>query len=158
MAGLKVEINGAESIVKNLQQIKNEDRLVNAIKKACEVVKGRAKLRCPVDEGRLRNSIDTLSVKTEGNKVTGRVGTSVEYAAFVEFGTGSKGSGTYPYPTQVNLSYTDKSWTYTPDGGETFYKTNGHVAQPFLMPALLESKSSINKIVSEAMASGAKKG
>jgi hypothetical protein len=47
---------------------------------------GSAKHRCPVDTGRLRGSI-THRVEQEENAVVGVVGTNVEYAPYVEFGT-----------------------------------------------------------------------
>jgi len=45
------------------------------------------KIRTPVDTGRLRNSIHIESIKTEGDMWEGEVGTDVEYASFVEYGT-----------------------------------------------------------------------
>lgn len=41
---------------------------------------------CPVDTGRLRASI-THEIEPTGLHITGRVGTNVEYAPFVELGT-----------------------------------------------------------------------
>jgi HK97 gp10 family phage protein len=46
------------------------------------VAEGYAKRLCPVDTGNLRNSI---THSTDGN--TEYIGTNVEYAAYVEFGT-----------------------------------------------------------------------
>lgn len=49
-------------------------------------IQRKAKQKCPVDTGRLRSSIDTaLDVSEEGIAVL--VGTNVEYAPYVEFGT-----------------------------------------------------------------------
>lgn len=45
-----------------------------------------AKRRCPVDTGRLRSSI-TSDVVAEEGALVGVVGTNVEYAPYVEFGT-----------------------------------------------------------------------
>lgn len=45
-----------------------------------------AKLYCPVDTGRLRASIATLLVQGDAG-LEAWVGTNVEYAIFVEFGT-----------------------------------------------------------------------
>lgn len=52
------------------------------------VAKGEryAKERTPVDTGRLRSSISG-QVEGTGTGVRGRVGTNVEYAPYVEFGT-----------------------------------------------------------------------
>lgn len=62
------------------------DELDNALEVALEEIgltaEGFAKKKCPVDTGRLRNSISHAS--TEG---TAYVGTNVEYAVYVEMGT-----------------------------------------------------------------------
>jgi len=47
----------------------------------------QVKIRTPVDTGRLRNSIHVESVNTDGEVWEGIVGTDVEYAPFVEYGT-----------------------------------------------------------------------
>ena len=61
------------------------DALPDAVEKALEAIglqcEGYAQLNCPVDTGRLRNSI---THQVEGD--TAYVGTNVEYAPFVEFG------------------------------------------------------------------------
>jgi len=49
-------------------------------------VHNRAKQLCPVDTGRLRSSI-SWRLERVGGTVVGVVGTNVEYAPYVEFGT-----------------------------------------------------------------------
>lgn len=56
-----------------------------ALEKCGLVAEGYAKRLCPVDTGRLRNSITHTTV-SEGETVT-YVGTNVEYAPYVELGT-----------------------------------------------------------------------
>lgn len=58
-----------------------KERIDRAMEKIGQRAVGYAKLMCPVDTGRLRNSI-THAVGT--NEVT--VGTNVEYAIYVELG------------------------------------------------------------------------
>ena len=94
------------------------------IAKALEDIGGMmeryAKLLCPVDTGRLRNSI---SHQVEGNTVA--VGTNVEYAPYLEFGTGQFAeNGGRPTP-----------WRYQDDKGE-WHTTRGNKPQPFLRPAV----------------------
>lgn len=56
---------------------------IGAIMGACgKIAEGETKKLCPVDTGRLRNSI-TYDVAEDGKSV--RVGTNVEYAKYVEF-------------------------------------------------------------------------
>lgn len=65
---------------------------MDAIGAACE---GFAKMKCPVDTGRLRNSI--THQLAEGGKAV-QVGTNVEYAKFVELGTSRMGARPYLKP------------------------------------------------------------
>lgn len=63
-----------------------QDAVEDAITKALEEIgltaEGFAKKKCPVDTGRLRNSISHASTED-----TAYVGTNVEYAVYVEMGT-----------------------------------------------------------------------
>lgn len=56
------------------------------IAKTAVKVETKAKRLCPVDTGRLRSSI-THEVGMLGKTVIARVGTNVDYAVHVEFGT-----------------------------------------------------------------------
>ena len=59
-----------------------------AVKSVCLYMEGLAKRNCPVDTGNLRNSLTTVMDSMPSDDPTlGFVGTNVEYAAFVEFGT-----------------------------------------------------------------------
>jgi HK97 gp10 family phage protein len=49
-------------------------------------VQNEARRRAPVDTGRLRSSI-TFTLDTDRRGLVARVGTNVDYAAHVEFGT-----------------------------------------------------------------------
>ena len=72
-----------------------EAELNSAIAKALTMIgqqaEGYAKLICPVDTGRLRNSI-TNAIDTEANAVY--IGTNVEYGPYVELGTSRR----HPHP------------------------------------------------------------
>lgn len=58
-----------------------------AVKRVCLVIERTAKQHAPVDTGNLRRSISTEIEPATGEKATGRVGTGVHYAPYVEFGT-----------------------------------------------------------------------
>jgi HK97 gp10 family phage protein len=60
-------------------------------------IEAGAKRRCPVDTGRLRSSI-THEIGISGRSVEARVGTNVEYAAYVELGTRRTPSQPYLRP------------------------------------------------------------
>jgi len=112
-------------------EIKNFEKLLNALSKKVDVKEimqkwsknlcARAKELCPVDTGKLRNSI---KYHTTEDKIY--VYTDVYYAPFVEFGTGRRGDGSYP----INLGF-------------NYGKINGQVAQPFMYPALMSTKDEI---------------
>ena len=72
-----------------------EAALNSAIAKALTMIgqqaEGYAKAICPVDTGRLRNSI-TNAIDTEANAVF--IGTNVEYGPYVELGTSRR----HPHP------------------------------------------------------------
>ncbi len=120
--------------------------LRDTMNKATQLVHGQAKALAPVDKGQLAGSIH-MQVKDTGKAVEGRVYTNVEYAAYVEFGTGIKGNGTYPYQVEgLNLTYKDKGWAYyDEDKGEWIY-TKGQKAQPYMYPALKENERTIKQM------------
>lgn len=70
----------------HIPEIKDAAR--NAVERALEAVglqaEGYAKMLCPVDTGNLRNSITHT---TEPSDRSAYIGTNVEYAPYVEYGT-----------------------------------------------------------------------
>lgn len=62
--------------------VKSEEELQEVLDKAAAVCEAEAKQDCPVDTGNLRGSIHT-----EKGHLENIVGTDVEYAPYVEFGT-----------------------------------------------------------------------
>ena len=148
-----ITIKGIDVLTQKFNNISNTKNVEEAINKATLLVHAHAKALAPVDTGNLAGSIHPKVIK-QGRTIKGKVYTNLSYAPYVEFGTGSKGNGTYPYAGEVDvkLSYTSKeSWVYTPDGGETFYRTSGQVAQPYMYPALKKNEKKIKKMISEAL-------
>lgn len=111
--------------------------LKKSVNKQINFVKGEAKLLCPVDSGRLKNSI-TGVVKDTSTGISGTVSTNVEYAPYVEFGTGQKGENS-PSPPKYE--------------GELGYRSdwNGQPAQPFIYPALKNNEEKVIKSVKEEL-------
>ena len=108
-----------------------DNYLKQAMAEACSVVQSAAREKCPSDTGNLRRSID-FEVEDDGSE--GCVYSNVEYAPYVEMGTGiysSKGNGrTTP-------------WRY--EGSHGWVTTKGNEPQPFLEPAAQEKQSEIVK-------------
>jgi len=125
-----------DSIIVKLDNLANVS-ISEALEKACLVVENSAKMKAPVDSGNLRNSITHV---VQGNE--GIVGTNVEYAPYVEFGTGlfsSLGDGRKDVP-----------WRYQSADG-SWHTTSGQQPQPYLQPALLENKKTIEKMFNKAL-------
>lgn len=144
-----IVIKGINSLTKRLDNIADTKKVKETMTTATLLVHGQAKALAPVDTGNLAGSIHP-KVTTGRKEIIGKVFTNLNYAPYVEFGTGSKGSGTYPNK-DIKLSYRSTPWVYTPDGGETFYRTEGQVAQPFMYPALKRNEKKINKMFKEAL-------
>ncbi len=65
--------------------------------KAVMLVEGDAKRLAPVDTGRLRSSIAGI-VETAPESITGIIGTDVEYAHYLEFGTSRMPGHAFLFP------------------------------------------------------------
>lgn len=111
-----------------------------AISKALEAVglsaEGHAKEKCPVDTGNLRNSITHVVDDTDVY-----IGTNVEYAAYVELGTGVH----YPGGRQGG-------WVYVDDEGKGHF-TMGQKPQPFLKPAATDHREEYKRLFESALKS-----
>ena len=116
-----------------LSALKRESR--KAMNKATTMVHGSAENLAPVDTGELAGSIH-MEVKKLPTGWQGRVYTNLEYAMYVEFGTGNKGDGSYPYKIDgVTLAY-KQDWA-------------GMKAQPYMYPALKKNEKRIRKLFKE---------
>jgi HK97 gp10 family phage protein len=147
----KVTIKGIDSLTKRFNNIANME-LKTAMNKATEIVHGQAKMLVPPNgTGNLAGSIH-MQVKDTGNELQGRVYTNLEYAPYVEFGTGVTGNGTYPYKIEgFTPVYKDKGWAYyDEDKGEWIY-TKGQKAQPYMYPALNMHKKTIKRILKDGI-------
>jgi len=135
-----MSIQGLNSLMRKLDQLGgNSGKAVKAgIRKGTLLVQGDAKELAPVaaqDGGRLRQSI-TANVVDKSGKIEGKVSTNVEYAAYVEFGTGQRGEASpSPPKSDQNLDYR-QDWA-------------GMEAQPYLYPALKHNEGKVKKIVAE---------
>lgn len=78
--------------------------IVRALEKIGLVAEGYAKLACPVDTGRLRNSITHTMDKSYAY-----IGTNVEYAPYVELGTVNTPAQPYLKPAATEHSETYKN-------------------------------------------------
>lgn len=134
-----------ENLDKLISKLEKLDNVNQAMVQACILVENEAKIKCPVDNGLLRNSI-THYIEDNPNELVGVVGTNVEYAPYVEFGTGiysSLGNGR------------QDRWKYKDAKGE-WHSTIGQHPQPYLQPALEENRRKIEKMFKEQIKKGVK--
>ena len=84
---MKLEIkitSDAEKILREFNKTETVEKDVSKlIKDTLYNIERDAKKKCPVDTGRLRGSVTTNIIST----YSGEVGTNVEYAEYVEYGT-----------------------------------------------------------------------
>lgn len=107
-------------------------KLFAKVQRSQAVVVEEAKGICPSVTGELHDSIMAGEIVNDGQRIIGPVLATAPHAAFVEFGTGIRGAGTYPYPLpQEGVPFTG-SWVYD-------FRNQGWIgmpAQPYLRPAL----------------------
>lgn len=134
-----------ENLDKLISKLEKLDDVNQAMEQACILVENEAKIKCPVDNGLLRNSI-THYIEDNPDELVGVVGTNVEYAPYVEFGTGiysSLGNGR------------QDRWKYKDAKGE-WHSTIGQHPQPYLQPTLEENRRKIEKMFKEQVKKGVK--
>ncbi len=127
-------------------------QILDRLEIAGEFVEGQAKLKLrnqkAVDEGTLMGSIN-YKVNKKDLSVT--IGTRVEYAPYVEFGTGEfaeSGNGRKGGWFYVTDRKHDKGlFIRETEDGKFLYFTKGMKPRPFLKPALEENKPEIKRIL-----------
>lgn len=133
---MSIEFKGLDKILDELEEVVDEKKLNAALGKACALIERSAKEKAPKDTGELRRSITS---KVENGE--GIVFTPLEYAPYVEFGTGlfAESGGRADVP-----------WNYQDDRGE-WHSTSGQKPQPFMRPALNENRERILEILKEGI-------
>lgn len=130
-----IKFEGIEEVLNSIDSLADLEELQSALGKACAVVEASAKQKAPKDTGALARSITSKIEDTEGI-----IFTPLEYAPYVEYGTGlfaEEGGRSTP-------------WTYKDDKGE-WHRTSGQKPQPFMRPALEENREKIINILKEGI-------
>lgn len=132
---MSIKFEGLDEVLDALD-IADPKNIEQALGKACAIVERSAKQNAPKDTGALRRSITS---KVENGE--GVIYTPLEYAPYVEYGTGlfAEGGGRKDVP-----------WSYQDDQGE-WHTTSGQKPQPFMRPALNENRAEILRILKEAL-------
>lgn len=139
---MAVEINGLDGLLDTLDGVAKVSEIESSLMKACLIVERTAKQKANAirDTGNLANSIKSDIERTSG-EIAGIVYTALEYAPYVEFGTGLFAE---------NGGRTDVPWKYQDEKGN-WHTTKGQKPQPFLRPALDENKDKIIEILGEGL-------
>ena len=133
---MSIKLEGLEDVLGSLDGLLDAQKLESALGKACAIVERSAKEKAPKGTGELRRSITS---KVDNNE--GIVYTLLEYAPYVEFGTGlfAESGGR-----------TDVPWNYQDDEGN-WHSTSGMKPRPYMRPALNENRERIVRILKEAI-------
>jgi HK97 gp10 family phage protein len=134
---MPIRLEGIENILQEIEQLDDTSNFTPALQKACAVIERAAKQKAPKDTGALRRSITS-----EVNGLEGVVFTNLEYAPYVEYGTGLFAE---------NGGRADVPWNYQDDEGN-WHSTSGQHPQPFMRPALNENREKVINILKEGLA------
>lgn len=137
---MSIRVEGAEALERRLNDMANIERLTKHMELACLVVETSAKIKVPKDTGALRRSIESR-VENENGEIRGVIFTPLEYAPYIEYGTGlfAEKGGRQEVP-----------WSYEDEKGQ-WHTTSGQKPQPFLRPALNENMKKISEILKEGI-------
>lgn len=133
---MSIEIRGMDEVLDTLEKIGLTSNLQGAMKQACAIVEKAAKQKAPKGSGELRRSI-TSKVEASVGNIEGMVYTPLEYAPYVEYGTGlfAESGGRSDVP-----------WSYQDDKGE-WHSTSGMKPHPYMRPAFEENREAVvNKL------------
>ena len=136
---MSIKLEGLDDVLDAID-IVDEKKLERALGRACAIVERSAKTKAPKGTGELRRSI-TSKVEGSGLDMVGIVYTPLEYAPYVEYGTGlfAEEGGRQDVP-----------WSYQDDEGE-WHTTSGQHPQPYMRPALNENRAIILRMLAEAL-------
>ena len=137
---MAIEFEGLNEVLDSIESIGDVRGLESAMQKACAIVERAAKQKAPKDTGALRRSIAS-KVEHENDNIVGIVFTPLEYAPYIEFGTGlfAEDGGRMNVP-----------WNYQDDEGN-WHSTSGQKPQPFLRPALDENRELVKRTIKEGL-------
>ena len=135
-----IRIEGIDEVLESFDSLADAEGLERALGLACALVERSAKQKAPKGTGELRRSI-TSKIVRDGNELVGIVYTPLEYAPYIEFGTGlfAEEGGRKDVP-----------WHYQDDEGN-WHSTSGQHPRPYLRPALDENREQIKRLLEEAI-------
>jgi HK97 gp10 family phage protein len=133
---MSIEFKGLDDVLAMLDKPVEPEKLERALLRACLVVERAAKQKAPKGTGELQRSITS---KVEDRQ--GIVYTPLEYAPYVEYGTGlfAEEGGRKDVP-----------WCYQDDEGN-WHSTSGMPPRPYMRPALDENREEVLRVLREGL-------
>ena len=135
---MSVKVEGIEELTVQIDGMGNYWKMRDALLKAGALVERSAKQKCPKDNGQLAQNIQ---YSVDGKGTTCTVYNPLEYAPYVEYGTGL-------YAEENGRK--DVPWHYQDEEGN-WHTTSGQKPQPFLRPALTENENKITELLQGAL-------
>lgn len=137
---MSIQFHGLEGILDTFEEKADISKIEGVLQQACLIVERDAKKKAPKRTGELKRSISS-KVESGGGSIQGVVFTPLEYAPYVEYGTGlfAESGGREDVP-----------WMYKDDKGET-HITYGQHPKPFMRPALEENREEIARMIKEGI-------
>lgn len=154
------------ALARDIYEVKNIVGNPQYLYDAANYVQAAAKLLAPADSGDLRQNIQVTVTKDVGS-IVAHIGTRLEYALYVELGTGPRGAADHSgISPDISPTYSTSSWwiheSQVPAGTAEkyhwttintkqgkFYKCDGQPAQPYLYPALKDNEQTIGELLAE---------
>lgn len=133
---MAIRMSGLDDIQDMFENYLDGEKVKNSLERACAIVERSAKENAPKGTGELRRSITSRIEETEDG-IQGVVYTPLEYAPYVEFGTGL---------FAVEEGRKDVPWSYFDEKHQRWVSTSGQHPQPYLIPALQDNR---DKIINE---------
>ena len=132
----EVRMEGLNEVLGAIDDLGDISDLQKALGRACALVERAAKQNAPKGIGTLRRSITSRVEDTQGV-----VYTALEYAPYIEYGTGlfAEEGGRKDVP-----------WHYRDDEGN-WHTTSGMRPRPYMRPALNDNREEIIRIIREGI-------
>lgn len=163
---MSITFEGLDAVLDSLDNIADVSNVTAALNKACALVERTAKQKAEKNTGELRRSITSKVENTSGD-LKGVVYTPLEYAPYVEYGTGlyreenpkagywvyvKNSSGQRSGPTnRYTLEKAKEVVAYLKSKGLDATYTQGREPAPFMRPALYENRDRILEILREGL-------
>lgn len=163
---MSIKFEGLDAVLDSLDKVGAAHNYIPALKKACALVERTAKQKAEKNTGELRRSI-TSKVDNTSGEIIGTVYTPLEYAPYVEYGTGlfreenpkagywvyvKNSSGQRSGPTnRYSLEKAKEVVAYLKSKGLDATYTQGREPAPFMRPALNENRERILEILKEGL-------